>query len=85
MTIEIHTPELEDLILERMHAGAFESIEATLMQALESSPLPSKAVREPAHDISTGADLVAVMQMSPYREIVLEPARSQMPVRDFVF
>lgn len=30
----------------------------------------------------TGADLVAVMQASPYREIEIEPSRSRLPVRD---
>jgi hypothetical protein len=87
MTIEIHKPELEALILERMHAGAFASIEDTLMQALESSPLPPKADDQSAHAASsfTGADLVAAMQLSPYKEIDLDPVRSQMPVRNFVF
>ena len=33
----------------------------------------------------TGADLVAVMQASPYREISLEPARGPLPVRDVTF
>jgi predicted nucleic acid-binding protein len=42
MTIEIQKPELEALILERMQKGAFASIEDALMQALESSPLPSE-------------------------------------------
>jgi prevent-host-death family protein len=30
----------------------------------------------------TGASLVAALQASPYREIDLEPRRSQLPVRD---
>ena len=33
----------------------------------------------------TGADLVAVMQASPYREISLEPARGPLPVRGVTF
>lgn len=37
MTIEIHTPELEALIMERLRSGAFESIKDVLMQALKSS------------------------------------------------
>jgi len=87
MTIEIHRPELEALILERMHAGAFASVEDALMQALESSPLPLRADDQSAHAVSssTGADLIAAMQGSPCKEIDLEPARSKMPVRDLVF
>ena len=87
MTIEIHRPELEALILERMRSGAFASVEDALIQALETSPVPSKAGHPLAQGSSypTGAELVAAMQMSPYKEISLEPARSPMPVRDLVF
>lgn len=80
MTIQIHRPELEALINERMKTGAFEDVEDVLMQALQSSPFPAPAVNG-----ATGADLVAVMQASPYREIELRAARSPMPVRDLAF
>ena len=36
MTIEIHRPELEALIRERMESGAFQSVEDVLMEALRS-------------------------------------------------
>jgi hypothetical protein len=87
MTIEIQKPELEALILERMQKGQFASVEDALMQALQSSPLPPAPVAAPAHRecYSTGADLVAAMQMSPYKEIVLQPTRVLMPVRDVAF
>jgi hypothetical protein len=39
MTIEIHRPELEALIRERMKSGIFQNVEDVLLQALESSPL----------------------------------------------
>ncbi len=70
MTIEIHKPELEALIIERLKSGGFETIEDVLMQALQSSPLPSEKKG------ATGADLIAAMQASPYREIDLEPDRA---------
>jgi hypothetical protein len=38
MTIEIHRPELEALIKERLTSGAFRDVEDVLMQALNSSP-----------------------------------------------
>ena len=35
MTIEINRPEIEALIQERLHSGAFESVEDVLIDALE--------------------------------------------------
>ena len=40
MTIEIHRPELEALIVQRMKSGPFHKIEDALMQALETAPAP---------------------------------------------
>ena len=37
MTIEIHKPELEKFIRERMASGEFQNVEEVLMQALKSS------------------------------------------------
>ena len=83
MTIEIQRPELEALIQERMKSGGFQSVEDVLLQALKSAP--------PAAGLSggtathTGADLVAAMQSSPYREIDLESASNRLPVRGVTF
>ena len=82
MTIEIHQPELEALILERMESGAFRNVEEVLMQALRSAPL---AVRFSDLSNRTGAALVAAMQASPYKELDLEPSRPHLPVRDIAF
>jgi hypothetical protein len=84
MTIEIHQPELEALIRERMKTGAFPTVEDALIQALKSSPLPAgqRALTSNGTPGPTGADLVAAMQASPYKETDLEPARDRMPVRD---
>jgi hypothetical protein len=79
MTIEIHRPELEALIIERLRSGAFKSIEDVLMQALQGSPFPAKK------ETRTGAELVAAMQTSPCKDIDLEPARGAAPVRDITF
>lgn len=38
MTIEIHRPELEALIMQRMKSGGFHDVETVLMQALKASP-----------------------------------------------
>ena len=87
MMIEIQEPELEALILERMQRGAFPRVEDVLLQALKSSP-PLSGLASAASSGSpgrTGADLVAAMQNSPYKEITLEPIRHRPPVRDVAF
>jgi hypothetical protein len=83
MTIEIQKPELEALIRQRMESGGFHSVEDVLLQVLKSAP-PATELHAEA-PIQTGADLVAAMQASPYREISLEPARGPHPVRDVTF
>ncbi len=77
MTIEIHRPDLEAFIQERMNSGAFQSVEDVLMQALKSAPPATEFSAEAA--THTGADLVAAMQASPYREINLEPRVTHDP------
>lgn len=49
MTIEIHKPELETLIRERMASGGFENVEDVLMEALKPSPAgeQSASARKP--------------------------------------
>ena len=84
MTIEIHRPELEALILEHMKSGAFENVEDVLMQALKSGPSPEKHTRGPEECGRTGAELVAAMQASPYQDIGLTPPSYRLPVRNVV-
>jgi hypothetical protein len=84
MTIEIRKPELEALIMERMKTGRFHSVEDALMQALEASPATRETPAAPAKN-RTGADLIAAMQESPYRELEIAPARYPMPVRNVTF
>jgi hypothetical protein len=81
MTIEIHRPELEALIIERMKIGGFRNVEDALIQALQSSPPPDPKAAT-ADKSRTGADLIAAMQSSPYREIEIEPARYRLAVRE---
>ena len=84
MNIEIQKPELEALILERMKSGGFQSVEDVIMQALKSA-LPATETSDQAAATHTGADLVAAMQASPYREIDLEPGRTRLPIRGVTF
>jgi hypothetical protein len=84
MTIEIHKPELEALIMERMRIGGFLNVEDALMQALEASPAIKPKAAAGAKN-RTGADLIAAMQSSPYQEIEIEPARYRLPVSEAPF
>ncbi len=73
MTIEITSPDVEALIRQRMQAGAFNSPEDLIREALRSS----------TPDTRTGAALIAAMQACPYPEVDIEPARVPSPlVRD---
>jgi hypothetical protein len=47
VTIEIHKPELEALIQERMRSGEFQNVEDVLLQALKSSTLGEQAAPSP--------------------------------------
>jgi hypothetical protein len=84
MTIEIHRPELEALIMERIKIGGFHNVEDAFMQALETSRVTDVKSSATVKN-RTGADLIAAMQSSPYREIEIEPARYRLPVRDVAF
>jgi hypothetical protein len=46
MIIEIHKPELENLIRERMESGGFQDLEDVLMRALKSSSTGEQAAAQ---------------------------------------
>ena len=53
MTIEIHKPELEALIQERMKSGEFQNVEDVLLQALKSAPISERvAPRNPKKNLA---------------------------------
>jgi hypothetical protein len=83
MTIEIDRPELEALILQRMKSGGFHNVEDALLQALRVAPPVERS--ETSRDQRTGADLIAALQASPYRELDIEPPKVRLTtVRDVV-
>jgi hypothetical protein len=85
MTIEIHQPQLEALIQQRLESGLFQNIEEVLIQALQSAPLPKVSTKQPAFT-GTGADLIAAFQAMPYKdEVEFEHSRPHLPVRDITF
>jgi hypothetical protein len=67
-----------------MKSGGFHNVEDALLEALKTSP----PVEEPpgaSHDKRTGADLIADLQASPYRELDIEPPKVRLTiVRDVV-
>lgn len=86
MTIRINQPEVEALINQRLQSGAFKDAEDVILQALKASPAGAER-KEESRDRRTGADLIAALQASPYRELDIEPPRLRlsMPVRDVTF
>jgi hypothetical protein len=52
MIIEIHKPELENLIRERMELGGFQDVEDVLLHALKSFPSTEPAPREPKMNLA---------------------------------
>jgi hypothetical protein len=74
MIIEIHRPELEALIVQRMKSGGFNNVEDALLPALITS-LPVDELSGQSHEKRTGADLIAALQASPYRELDIEPPK----------
>jgi hypothetical protein len=85
MTIEVNNrPELEALIVQRMKSGGFHNGGDALLQALKTSP-PVEQTSGASPDKRTGADLIAVLQSSPYRELDIEPPKVHLTtVRDVV-
>ena len=70
MTIEITSPDVEALILQRMNAGFFKTPEDLIREVLKSS--------EP--DMRTGAALIEAMQACPYPDVDIAPPRVLSPV-----
>lgn len=83
MTIEVQQPRLQALIQQRMASGQFQTVEDAFVQALESAPLPRSLHQDPTS--RTGTELIATMQVIPYKDIELEHSHLPHPVRDVEF
>ncbi len=82
MSIEIHEPEIEALIQQRMASGAFHNVEEVLLHALKSAPLPDAPSAKPfgqklvdafaeAREILGGIELDFTRDPSPGRPVDL--------------
>ena len=81
--IEIHQPELESIIMERFRTGKFHDLEDVIMQAMKSSPAPGCQTSTSP----TGAEILAALQRSPFKDVDIdfERLRRPMPVRSLEF
>jgi Arc/MetJ-type ribon-helix-helix transcriptional regulator len=83
MNLEIHKPELVRRVNARIQTGQFHDADELLEKALDA--LDERTTAIPARDTRTGADLIAALQSSPYRELEIEPPRVRLTnVRDVV-
>lgn len=75
----------------QIQSGNFHDMDELIekaLDALEQQALPTAAEYEQkSHNRRTGADLIAALQASPYRELDIEPPRLRLstPLRDVSF
>jgi hypothetical protein len=74
MTVIIRLSDEQAMALEAKAAAEGLTVEQWIQKLAESGPKPSYGTR-------TGADLIAALQASPYRDIDIEPERYRLPVR----
>jgi Arc/MetJ-type ribon-helix-helix transcriptional regulator len=91
MNLEIHKPELVQRVNAHIRTGHFHDADEVLEKALdaleEKVTAPSTGHAAESGDRRTGADLIAALQASPYRELDIEPTRFRLsvPARDVTF
>lgn len=74
MTVIIRLSDEQAMALEAKAAAEGLSVEQWIQKLAESRDRPARETR-------TGADLIAALQASPYRDIDIEPERYRLPVR----
>ena len=80
--IEVNNPKIEALIQRRLVDGGFKDVEAVLEQALTDAPLPSESCSsKPNHN---GAELLAALMHSQFKEVNIEPERYVSTISDTV-
>lgn len=74
MNLEIQKPELAQRVQAQIESGHFSDVDELLEKALDALDECRNATAV-AHDTRTGAELIAALQASPYRELEIEPPR----------
>ena len=81
MTIEIHRPELEALIRERMRDG--QSVEDVIMRALQWSPVQGEEAQAP-HPQAGRRSLAQLFAESPFKGLDIDFERDDDGGRDII-
>ncbi len=86
MTINLQLAPDQEAKLAAIAQARGLTAEALLKEMLEEclGDTSPAAANEPPETMM-GSALVAAMQASPYKEIILEPRRDPMPTRDVIF
>ena len=74
MTVIIRLSDEQATALEANATAEGLTVEQWIQKLAESGPKSARETR-------TGADLIAALQASPYRDIDIEPERYRLPVR----
>ena len=77
MTLTIRLSDEQATALQAKAAAEGLSVEQWIQKLAEQG-----RADKTAHESRTGADLIAALQSSPYRDIDIEPERYRLPVRD---
>jgi hypothetical protein len=73
MTIEIHQPEIEALIQQRLQSGAFHDVEEVLLHALRTSEPPATSSLR----ASEAKNLVELFANSPFAGLSMDFERDK--------
>jgi hypothetical protein len=82
MTIEIHRPELEALIRERMNSGAFHDVEDVIMQAFQAAPAAEAPAAATSRRPEGRKSLAQLFAESPFKGLDIDFERDPDCGRD---
>jgi hypothetical protein len=83
MTIEIHEPELEAMIQQKLDSGRYKDVEDVLRHALTGATAPKVALE--AGDGLSGTELIRIMQACPYPDFEMDFEPIYPQVREVEF
>ena len=82
MQLEIESPELEALIVERLESGGSQAIEEILLRALSAAPVRERSGVGASHRQNGRKSLAGLFAGSPFRGIDLRIERDEDTGRD---
>ena len=84
MTIEIHNPELESIIQQRLRAGNFASVEDMLLNTFKEPQVAETAAAEAMDSDQTAKALAAADRIRELRKGVTLDRPAGMSLREYV-